>query len=252
MGRNSLPSGLTWPPLWVAVCVFIGSYLLSLVAALLLFPAFHPEPGQSPATTWIVAVDLATHLALAVLSARAILVRNPSRLPAAGTYAADPASPDVEARSAAVAFLTRVQRSDLELAARALLFLAPVVGLLMWVQTRTGFVMTLEDWQIEVLAHPLVLVSTFTLVPVAEELFFRGVLYGSLEKWGYRTAFLGTVAVSALVHWPLPHVVGALPGMVAFTWLRRRTGRLAPPVIAHALYNFLLVGGALVVGALLG
>ena len=45
----------------------------------------------------------------------------------------------------------------------------------------------------------LFLVGGF-IAPVAEEVFFRGIIYGFFRKWGVLTAVIGTTVIFALAH----------------------------------------------------
>ena len=81
------------------------------------------------------------------------------------------------------------------------------------------------------------------MAPLAEELLFRGFLFGFLRsRFGAPIALASTSALFALFH-PQPEVflpiflVGAV-----LNWIYIRTGSLAHPIIFHALFN----GGTLV------
>ena len=74
--------------------------------------------------------------------------------------------------------------------------------------------------------------------PIAEELFFRGLLLRSLARRFDDTA---AIAVSALV-FSLSHFKPAqIPGLfvvgTVFAVLTRRTGRLGPAIVAHMAFN---------------
>lgn len=74
--------------------------------------------------------------------------------------------------------------------------------------------------------------------PVVEELFFRGLLYRSIEnKWGAVWAIVGSALVFGLVHFQLLQ----LPGLVMFglvtALLVHRTKRLGPAIWAHVGFN---------------
>jgi len=90
------------------------------------------------------------------------------------------------------------------------------------------------------LTHPVTMVAGFTLVPLGEELWGRGLVYGALRRWGPWVAVPGTAVLTAVVHLDPAQVLATLPGMFALSWLRWRTGRLAPCVAAHAANNFTL------------
>lgn len=73
--------------------------------------------------------------------------------------------------------------------------------------------------------------------PLAEEYLFRGLLYRALDReWGGWRAVVGSAAFFAIYHPPLSWVPVALLG-VANAILFKRTGRLAPAVVLHMVYN---------------
>ena len=93
------------------------------------------------------------------------------------------------------------------------------------------------------LPHSKLLVLIFLLVggvigPVAEEIFFRGILYGFFRQWGVYTA----VALSTLF-FVLPHLTGGnLPftqivGGVVFAIAYEREQSLLVPITIHCLGN---------------
>lgn len=76
------------------------------------------------------------------------------------------------------------------------------------------------------------------LVPLAEEAYFRGRLLDAVER---RAGPIWALAASA-VSFALIHAIPVLtPAYLAFAvilwWLRRRTGSLVAPIVAHALNN---------------
>lgn len=82
-------------------------------------------------------------------------------------------------------------------------------------------------------------------VPLAEELFFRGFVFGALSPLGTRLAWLGTVLLFTAVHaqqawgnWGALVAV-TVTGMV-LTTLRAVTGSTLVPAVAHVLYNLSL------------
>jgi uncharacterized protein len=78
-----------------------------------------------------------------------------------------------------------------------------------------------------------------TLVPFAEELFFRGLGVRALTFLGSAVAILGTALVFALGH----GILVALPIFVAFgaalAWVRLRSDSVWPGIVAHGLFNAL-------------
>ena len=91
----------------------------------------------------------------------------------------------------------------------------------------------------------LALLALFVVIgaPVAEELFFRGLLLRSAEcRFGGGWGVIMSAAVFGLTHFqPLQ-----LPGLVAFGVvlgvLTRRAGRLGPALVAHVAFNATTVG----------
>jgi membrane protease YdiL (CAAX protease family) len=89
------------------------------------------------------------------------------------------------------------------------------------------------------------------LTPLAEEIFFRGLLFRSLHRvTGLAVSVLGAGAVFGLVHFdpaPVPAVVVAMQlGLLAMfgaalCLLVHRTGRLAASIVAHAAFNSVTV-----------
>ena len=86
------------------------------------------------------------------------------------------------------------------------------------------------------------------LGPVAEEIFFRGILYGYLRKWGIWPALIASNLVFVMAHataagsLPVPQIVGG----VVFTLAYEKNGELTAPIMIHALGNTVLFGLSLV------
>jgi membrane protease YdiL (CAAX protease family) len=78
-----------------------------------------------------------------------------------------------------------------------------------------------------------------TVVPFAEELFFRGLGVRVLAFLGSGVGILGTALVFGLAH----GLFVALPVLVAFGaalgWVRQRSDSVWPCVVAHGLFNAL-------------
>lgn len=76
------------------------------------------------------------------------------------------------------------------------------------------------------------------LVPVAEELLFRGVLYPWIKGLGWpRAAFWGTAILFGAVHMTLMTFVPLTFLGLCLTWLYEKTGNLLAPIFAHSLFN---------------
>ena len=88
------------------------------------------------------------------------------------------------------------------------------------------------------------MVALVSLAAVAEEAFFRRLVYDLLLPSGAAAAVLGSAALFAVVHvsvygfWVLPIDVGA--GLL-LSWQRWATGSWAAPAVTHVLANLLVV-----------
>lgn len=82
------------------------------------------------------------------------------------------------------------------------------------------------------------------LGPVAEELVFRGVLYGFFRRWGVLAALGISTAVFVLLHGGggFTHIVGG----VLFALAYEREKRLMTPITVHVLGNLALFSLALI------
>ena len=83
-----------------------------------------------------------------------------------------------------------------------------------------------------------------TLAAVAEEAFFRRLVYGALLAGGPALALVGSAVLFSAVHvtvyglWVLPLDVAA--GLL-FGWQRQVTGSWTVPAVTHAVANLLVV-----------
>jgi len=83
------------------------------------------------------------------------------------------------------------------------------------------------------------------LAPVAEELVFRGLLYGWLAgRWSNLVAFILSSLAFAAAHTEPLHILMVLPLGLWFGWLRWRTGSLVPTIVAHIINNTIAVSAA--------
>jgi uncharacterized protein len=105
-----------------------------------------------------------------------------------------------------------------------------------------------DDTQMPLALAVLVFLDVWLVAPICEEILYRGLLWGAMErhKWN-RWLILGvTTVVFAMAHFeptraPLLLVIG-LPIGVA----RMISGKLAAPVIAHQINNFLPALGLMI------
>lgn len=83
------------------------------------------------------------------------------------------------------------------------------------------------------------------LAPLAEELVFRGLLYGWLAgRWSNLVAFVVSSLAFAAAHTEPVHILLVLPLGFWFGWLRWRTGSLIPTIVAHMINNSIAVAAA--------
>lgn len=86
--------------------------------------------------------------------------------------------------------------------------------------------------------------------PAAEEVYFRGVIYGFFRRWGIAAAMAGSGVLFVAAHTagagqiPVTQIVGALVFAAAY----EITGSLVAPITVHVLGNLALMGISLVVG----
>jgi membrane protease YdiL (CAAX protease family) len=74
--------------------------------------------------------------------------------------------------------------------------------------------------------------------PIAEELFFRGLLYRSLEKrWNEWTALVVSSVVFGLTHFQPLQFAGLTAAGFVFGYLVKRSGRLGPAIVSHLAFN---------------
>jgi ABC-2 type transport system permease protein len=78
--------------------------------------------------------------------------------------------------------------------------------------------------------------------PVFEEFIFRGLIFGGLRRTlGLGLATVASAAIFAIVHPPLSVMPVFVLG-VAAALVYERTKMLAAPMLAHALYNAVVLG----------
>ena len=88
------------------------------------------------------------------------------------------------------------------------------------------------------------------LAPLAEEVVFRGLLYGWLEtRWGATVAWAASSLLFAAAHFEPAHIVLVLPLGLWFGFLRWRSGSLWPSLAAHVVNNGMAVVAGVFVDA---
>lgn len=84
-------------------------------------------------------------------------------------------------------------------------------------------------------------VMAVAFAPFAEEYLFRGLLFRGLDReWGGWRAVLGSAAFFAIYHPPLSWLPVGLLG-ITNAILFKKTGRLAPAVVLHMVYNAIVL-----------
>jgi hypothetical protein len=91
------------------------------------------------------------------------------------------------------------------------------------------------------------------LQPIAEELVFRGMLFGWLRQWqNFAVTNVLCAAAFALVHVQMIAVVVSFLLGLLLGWLRERSGSVLAPILMHQVYNgvvLVLTFGATLIGA---
>lgn len=90
----------------------------------------------------------------------------------------------------------------------------------------------------------VLLVLIAIIAPIAEEIFFRGMLYPVMrQRWGAPVAITANALAFALLH-VIPIL---LPGLffvgLILAWVRERSGSIGPTILMHALQNALVLWG---------
>jgi membrane protease YdiL (CAAX protease family) len=89
----------------------------------------------------------------------------------------------------------------------------------------------------------LAVLAIVILAPIAEEVFFRGVVFNAwLREGGRAWAYLGSSALFAVIHLSLIAVVPIFLLGLALAWVYRRSGNLLAPIAMHAVVNGMTVG----------
>lgn len=86
------------------------------------------------------------------------------------------------------------------------------------------------------------------LAPIAEELFFRGIVFNAyLRERGPRLAYIGSAALFAVIHLSIVALLPIFLLGLALAWVYDRTGSLLAPIVMHAVVNGISVAIALLV-----
>ena len=94
----------------------------------------------------------------------------------------------------------------------------------------------------------LVTVAIVVFAPIAEELFFRGIVFNAwLREAGRTWAYVGSAALFAAIHLSLESLLPIFLLGLALGWVYQRTGTLLTPITMHATVNGISVAIALAV-----
>ena len=125
-------------------------------------------------------------------------------------------------------------------------------GLLPWPLEDPNPVSWAEQYAYSPAATVLIVVI---LVPIVEEVLFRGLLFGSLRKRNRTTAWIASVVLFAVYSvWTFAVACGDaryliltlqyLPMSLALTWCYDRGGSIWSPILLHAIFHAIVLFGA--------
>lgn len=121
----------------------------------------------------------------------------------------------------------------------AVYFVFEALGLDAEPQAAEQALATIDPW--------LAVLAIVILAPIAEELFFRGVVFNAfLREGGRRWAFIGSSALFGAIHLSLVALIPIFLLGLALAWVYDRTNNLLAPIAMHVVVN-----GASVIIALL-
>jgi membrane protease YdiL (CAAX protease family) len=84
----------------------------------------------------------------------------------------------------------------------------------------------------------LAVLAIVILAPIAEEIFFRGVVFNAfLREGGRRWAFIGSSALFAAIHLSLVALIPIFLLGLALAWVYHRTNNLLAPIVMHMVVN---------------
>ena len=79
------------------------------------------------------------------------------------------------------------------------------------------------------------------LVPIGEEIFFRGFIYGTLRRWGLATAVVLSALFFSAVHQQIVHSLPIFVLGVVLAVVYERTRSLLPSMVIHAVNNVVAI-----------
>lgn len=119
--------------------------------------------------------------------------------------------------------------------------LVPIAAMLAYAWC-AGLAHLLGDVPVELSAPPLELVLAMAAVALAEEVAYRGVIFGTVEAaFDGRTAVVLSTALFALAHLMFLDLPVAVPMGLALGWLRLRSGSLMPGLAVRLTFGLAVV-----------
>lgn len=86
-----------------------------------------------------------------------------------------------------------------------------------------------------------ILILVGVVVPVGEEIFFRGFVYGTLRRWGVVPAVLLSAVYFGAVHQQVVHFLPITVLGIVLALLYERTGSLIPSMTVHGINNIVAI-----------
>lgn len=117
----------------------------------------------------------------------------------------------------------------------SLVFLAALAGILFPFDQNIFLTQDLESLEY---VHPIAsFIGTVIAAPIAEEIFFRGILFHRwAQKWGFQKAFITTSLLFGVLHVQNAISITIFAFILGIIYIR--TGSLVLSILCHAMYNF--------------
>ena len=94
----------------------------------------------------------------------------------------------------------------------------------------------------------LIVIALVVIAPIAEEAFFRGIVFNAwLREAGRRWAYVGSAALFAVVHLSFVTVLPIFLLGLLLAWVYERNRSLLAPIVLHATHNAISVAIALLI-----
>ena len=100
------------------------------------------------------------------------------------------------------------------------------------------------DWRLFV----WLLLLVGLVIPAAEELFFRRLLFGALRPLGVFSALFLAAVIFGVLHWFIYGMWVLMFFGIVLQWLYLRSGNLATNILAHSVFNLVSLCAAFIMG----